>query len=81
VRATLDVSNERIQAKIKVASEWKIPYLLVVGPRDEETNAVSVRPRGMQKDLGAFPLATFVEAVRHEIASRAGVGAIGVLNG
>ncbi len=71
IRATLDGSNERIQAKIKAATEWKIPYLLVVGPRDEEQNAVSVRARGVQKDLGAMPLAGFVEGVRSEIAKRA----------
>lgn len=62
-RATLDASGERIQAKIKAATEWKIPYLLVVGPRDEEQSAVSVRARGVEKDLGSMPLARFVEPV------------------
>ncbi len=70
VRATIDASGERIQAKIKAATEWKIPYLLVVGPRDEEQNAVSIRARGVEKDLGSMPLARFVEAVRAEIGSR-----------
>ncbi len=70
VRATIDASGERIQAKIKAATEWKIPYLLVVGPRDEEQNAVSVRARGTEKDLGSMPLARFVEAIRAEINTR-----------
>ncbi len=70
VRATLDESNERIQAKVKVASDWKIPYLLVVGPRDEQEQAVSVRARGIRSDLGAIPLAAFVRSISAEIASR-----------
>lgn len=70
VRATLDDAPERIQAKIKAATEWKIPYLLVVGERDAEQRAVSVRKRGVQENLGARPLADFVETVRREIATR-----------
>jgi threonyl-tRNA synthetase len=70
VRVILDESNERIQAKIKTASEMKIPYLLVVGPRDAEQRQVSVRARGIQKDLGAVPLDAFLESIRGEIDSR-----------
>jgi len=70
VRVTVDGSDERIQAKIKAATEMKIPYLLVVGPRDAEQGAVSVRARGIRHDLGAIPMDTFVEAVTREIATR-----------
>jgi threonyl-tRNA synthetase len=70
VRATLDDSNERVQAKIKVAADEKIPYMLVVGPRDAEAGQVSIRARGIQKDLGAMPLAEFVAALKSEIDSR-----------
>ncbi len=70
VRATIDESSERIQAKIREATEWKIPYLLIVGPRDAEQHAVSVRARGIMKDLGSLPLDAFVETIRREIASR-----------
>src|SRR5262249_41203398 len=48
VRATVDLGNDRIQGKIKVAADDKIPYMLVVGPRDAETSSVSVRVRGVQ---------------------------------
>lgn len=72
VRATMDNSNERVQAKIREATEWKIPYLLVVGPRDAEQRAVSVRARGIRTDLGAMPVDAFVESVRREIATRGG---------
>jgi threonyl-tRNA synthetase len=70
VRATLDSGNERIQAKVKVAADEKIPYMLVVGPRDAEQGKVSVRARGIQKDLGAMDLEEFVKAISDEIASR-----------
>ena len=67
IRSTIDSSNERIQGKIRNASQWKIPYLLVVGPRDEDAETVSVRPRGFQKDLGAAPLQAFTNALIQEI--------------
>lgn len=62
-----------MQAKIKVAADEKIPYLLIVGPRDAETNSVSVRVRGIEKDLGTLPLAKFVEMLKNEIAERKAV--------
>ncbi|MBX3317444.1 MAG: threonine--tRNA ligase [Phycisphaeraceae bacterium] len=70
VRASIDDANERVQAKIKVAADEKIPYLLIVGPRDAENNAVSVRARGVEKDLGAMPLDTFVSRIKAEIESK-----------
>jgi threonyl-tRNA synthetase len=70
VRVTVDRSDERVQAKIAAASELKIPYLLIVGGKDRDARAVSVRLRGAG-DIGAVPLGDFVDAVREEIASRA----------
>ncbi len=70
VRATIDDGNERVQAKIRHGAEMKVPYLLVVGPRDAEAGAVSVRAFGIDKDLGAMPLGEFVEGIREEIASK-----------
>jgi threonyl-tRNA synthetase len=71
VRVTVDDSGDRIQSKIKGATDLKIPYLLVVGPRDEEAGQVSVRARGMQKDLGGMGLDAFVAMIRQEIETRA----------
>lgn len=70
VRATADISDERVQAKIKIGAEEKIPYLAVVGPRDTESGTVSVRMRGVQKDLGAMESATFVSLVAQEARER-----------
>ncbi len=70
VRCTVDHSNDRVQAKIRAGAEEKIPYLVVVGPRDAENRAVSVRAFGVEKDLGAMPLEDFVSGVTREIQSR-----------
>ncbi len=72
IRASADVSGDRIQAKVRAAAEEKIPYMLVVGPRDEENGTVSVRARGIQKDLGALPLERFAALIGDEIATRGG---------
>ena len=70
VRVTCDTGNDRIQGKIKAATDFKIPYLLIVGPRDAEQNNVSVRIRGTEKDAGAMPLDAFVSRIAQEIADR-----------
>ncbi len=67
VRVKTDTSGDRIQAKVKVAADEKVPYMLIVGPRDAESKSVSVRVRGVEKDLGAMPLAAFVAAIKDEI--------------
>ncbi|MGD9689291.1 MAG: threonine--tRNA ligase [Phycisphaerales bacterium] len=73
IRVTIDDSNDRIQGKIKVAAEQKIPYLIIVGPRDAEQNAVSLRIRGEEKDAGSMPLEKFVSGISTEIAERGAV--------
>jgi len=70
IRASIDLGNERIQGKVKVAADEKVPYMAIVGPRDADQNAVSVRVRGIEKDLGAMPLESFVERVKEEIAEK-----------
>lgn len=70
LRASVDDADSRVQGKIKAGSEMKIPYLLVVGPRDAENRAVSVRAFGEEKDLGQMPLDDFVAAATEEYRSR-----------
>jgi len=72
VRASADFGSDRLQHKIKVAAEAKIPYLLIVGPRDAEAGTVSVRAHGIQKDLGAMDRGEFVRRLGEEISSRGG---------
>lgn len=70
IRATVDLSGERIQRKIRNAASMKLPYMLVVGPRDAENRQVSVRAHGYQKDLGALPLDTFLDKIEAEYNTR-----------
>ena len=70
LRATLDTSDARVQGKIKVAADERVPYMAVVGPRDADNRAVSVRARGVQKDLGAMPLDEFVAALTEEYRTK-----------
>jgi threonyl-tRNA synthetase len=70
VRAELDERNEKLQAKIRDAQLQKIPYMLVVGGKEAEAEAVSVRHRS-KGDLGPRPLGQFTADLLEEIASRA----------
>jgi len=76
IRATADLTSERIQPKIRGAAGEKIPYLLVVGPRDEERQEVSVRPRGYLRDLGSVGLDAFITAVSAEATGRGATTAL-----
>lgn len=64
-RATVDAGNERVNAKIKAAQEMKIPYMLVVGGKDEAAGTVSVRDRS-EGDQGAIALEQFVAQAKTE---------------
>ncbi|MDH3582917.1 MAG: His/Gly/Thr/Pro-type tRNA ligase C-terminal domain-containing protein, partial [Phycisphaerae bacterium] len=66
LRAGLDSSDQRLQAKIRQAQEMKIPYMLVAGGRDESAGTVSIRERS-RGDLGGLPLEDFVQQARREI--------------
>jgi threonyl-tRNA synthetase len=68
-RVELDLSNKRMNKKIAEAEEQKIPYILVIGDRDMEANAVSVRLRG-KTDLGQKPIAEFVSLLDQVNRSR-----------
>ncbi|MCH2135683.1 MAG: threonine--tRNA ligase [Phycisphaerales bacterium] len=67
VRVTQDAHGGRLPNRIREAANWKIPYVLVVGPRDAEAAAVSVRVHGVERDLGAVGLDEFVSALRTEL--------------
>jgi threonyl-tRNA synthetase len=69
VRSELDTADDKIGAKIRRAREQKIPYLLIVGAKEMETNAVAVRTRKDQ-DLGAMPLPAFIDKISEEVTKR-----------
>jgi threonyl-tRNA synthetase len=69
IRTDLDTRSEKIGFKIREASLEKVPYILVVGDKEVQQNAVAVRERG-GKDLGAMPLAEFIDKTQKEIREK-----------
>lgn len=70
IRAELDQRNEKIGYKIREGQTQKIPYLLVVGDKEIEAGAVSVRKYGEQKSE-SIALDKFLKAIKKEIAIKA----------
>ena len=70
IRAEIDTRAEKIGYKIREAQMQKIPYMLVVGAKEEETGKVSVRSR-FAGDEGQKDLAGFIEEIQKEIQEKA----------
>ena len=69
IRAELDERAEKIGYKIREAQMNKIPYMLVVGAKEEEQNLVSVRSR-FAGDEGQKDIASFIDAIKEEIQAK-----------
>ena len=69
IRAEIDTKAEKIGYKIREARLQKIPYMLVVGAKEEEEGKVSVRSRFLG-DEGAKDLQAFIDDIKKEIADR-----------
>jgi threonyl-tRNA synthetase len=70
LRPEVDDSSGRMQAKVRDAQLAKVPYILVLGDRDEASGAVSVRTLDGAERRGV-PLAEFVSHVTAEVAAKA----------
>lgn len=66
LRVEVDERGERMNAKIRDAQNQKIPYMLVVGDREAEERAVSVRLRSGE-NLGALSVEAFLERTKQDI--------------
>jgi threonyl-tRNA synthetase len=69
IRAELDDSSKRMNAKIRDAQNQKVPYMLVVGTREMESAQVSVRLR-TGKELGAMQLDEFLATAQNAIMTK-----------
>jgi threonyl-tRNA synthetase len=69
LRVEIDRSKERMQGKIRNAQLQKIPYMLILGNKEQEADAVAVRLRSGE-DLGAMSVDVFLERAQAEIAAR-----------
>ena len=65
-RVEVDSSAEKLGAKIREATLMKVPYQVVVGPRDEANGTISVRSR-TDGDLGAMKLEDLVAKLQEEM--------------
>lgn len=70
IRATIDERSEKVNLKIREAQLQKIPYMLVVGDREQANGQVSVRNR-KHGDQGAKPLDECIAAIQALIVSKA----------
>ena len=70
-RVESDLRNEKITYKIREHALQKLPYLLVVGDKERESNTVAVRARG-GIDLGVMPVDAFVTRLQQDIAKKVG---------
>ncbi len=70
LRVEVDASSNRMGAKIRQATQQKVPWMLIMGDRDVAANAVSVRLRSGE-DLGAMSVANFLELALRIVESKA----------
>ena len=70
VRATIDRSGDRLGKLIRTGEQMKIPVLAVIGAKEAEQNAVSLRSR-RDGDLGVVTMADLLRAVQNANAQRA----------
>lgn len=69
IRCEIDDRSEKIGYKIREARNERVPYMLIVGQKEEEGGIVSVRSR-FDGDEGQKELNTFIDAVKAEIGAR-----------
>jgi threonyl-tRNA synthetase len=66
IRGFVDERDEKIQRKIRDAEVKKVPYMLIVGEKEQENKTLSVRRHG-QGDLGSFSIEEFVAKFNEEV--------------
>jgi len=66
IRSVTDLRNEKIGLKIREATLKKIPYSLIIGAKEQETNTVAVRTREGQ-DLGQMSLEAFIDLITKQV--------------
>jgi len=66
IRSEIDDNNESINKKIREAEKQKIPYMLVVGDKESQSDSVAVRSKG-SRDIKDMKTKKFIENLRKEI--------------
>ena len=68
IRALVDDRSEKTGRKIRDAEVSKIPFMVIVGEKEENEGTVSVRKHG-EGDIGTFTIAKFISLIKKEISS------------
>jgi threonyl-tRNA synthetase len=69
LRCSMDISDEKINGKIAKAHAEKVPYMLVVGPKEAESNAVNVRIRASKHNI-TVPVDEFIRLAQRKTADK-----------
>lgn len=69
IRVEIDDRSEKIGYKIREAQLEKVPYMLIIGDKDIENDAVSVRSRS-EGDQGSMGVTEFIEKIKEEIETK-----------
>ncbi|MHC4517075.1 MAG: His/Gly/Thr/Pro-type tRNA ligase C-terminal domain-containing protein, partial [Planctomycetota bacterium] len=69
LRCSADLSDEKVGAKVAKSHAEKVPYMLVVGPREAESGTVSLRTRGSNQTQ-SMPVDEFLARVTRTIADK-----------
>ena len=69
IRSHTSDNNDRMNAKIRYAQLQKIPYMLVIGDREQDSDTVSVRLRSGE-DLGALAISDVIERISNESTTK-----------
>lgn len=71
LRVVSDLRNEKITYKIREHALQKLPYLIVVGDKEQDGNTIAVRARG-GVDLGVMPIDAFAARLQQEVSQKVG---------
>lgn len=69
LRIDLDLNQTTVQSKVKSAEELKIPYIIVVGDKEESSESVAVRSKG-DKKIKTYEIQEFIKKIKQEIKER-----------
>ncbi|MDD4202962.1 MAG: His/Gly/Thr/Pro-type tRNA ligase C-terminal domain-containing protein, partial [Candidatus Omnitrophica bacterium] len=69
IRSEVDLRSEKMQKKIREAEKEKIPYMIVVGDKEVETQSLSIRSK-IKGDMGTMSIPAFVDIIKNEQISQ-----------
>lgn len=70
-RTTIDRSNEQLRSKIQSAQNEKIPYLLIIGDKEEKQGSITVRSSDLEMAEAQMTIDIFLTQLRDEVQSKA----------